>query len=133
MSLRVTVLGCGTSSGVPIPGIGWGRCNPNNPKNRRRRVSIMINKDDTNFLIDAGADLRDQLISNDIKHIDGLFITHSHADHIHGLDDLRWINIAMQKNIPCFSDKETMTILDHRFGYAFEPLSAEMMQKKNLS
>jgi len=122
MSLRIAILGCGTSSGVPVPGLGWGQCDPANPKNRRRRVSIMISKGDTNFLIDAGPDLREQLLSQDVNHLEGLFITHCHADHIHGLDDLRWINIAMQKEIPCFSNQASMEILRDRFGYAFQPI-----------
>ncbi len=125
MSLKITVVGCGTSSGVPIPGLGWGRCNPNNPKNRRKRVSIKIMDDDNCIWVDAGPDLREQLLMSDTKHIDGLIITHSHADHIHGLDDLRWINNAMKADIPCFSDARTLEQLDERFAYVFTPLSPE--------
>ena len=130
MTLKVTILGCGTSSGVPIPGLGWGACDPNNPKNRRKRVSILIQKGDTNLLVDAGPDLREQLLINDIKHLEGVFITHAHADHIHGLDDLRWINVTMKRDIPCFTNYETLNVLFDRFGYVFTPLLPDKAEKK---
>ncbi len=122
MSLEITILGCGTSSGVPIPGIGWGNCNPNNPKNYRKRVAILVKSGDTQLLVDAGPDLREQLLASNINHLDGLFITHAHADHIHGLDDLRWINNKMKRDLPCFTDAKTLAILQERFAYVFTQL-----------
>lgn len=121
MSLKVTIAGCGTSSGVPIPGIGWGKCDPNNPKNNRKRVAIKIMDGDNCIWVDAGPDLREQLLATDTNHIDGLIITHAHADHVHGLDDLRWINNAMDADIPCFTDQQTLEQLEKRFAYVLTP------------
>ncbi|MCH9853050.1 MAG: MBL fold metallo-hydrolase [Alphaproteobacteria bacterium] len=123
MPLEVTVLGCGTSSGVPVPGvIGWGKCDPTNPKNRRMRVSIKVTDGDTCIWVDAGPDLREQLLLSNTNHIDGLIITHAHADHIHGIDDLRWINNSMRSDIPCYSDANTLQQLHQRFNYAMTPV-----------
>ncbi|MCG8355179.1 MAG: MBL fold metallo-hydrolase, partial [Kiloniellales bacterium] len=91
--MRVTVLGCGGSGGVPIadgtPGGNWGACDTSNPRNRRRRVSILVETEGTTILVDATPDLRDQLIDAAVERIDALLITHAHADHCHGIDDLR--------------------------------------------
>ncbi len=123
MPIEVTVVGCGTSSGVPVPGvIGWGKCDPNNPKNRRMRVSIKITDGDNCIWVDAGPDLREQLLLSNTHHIDGLIITHAHADHIHGIDDLRWINNSMKSDIPCYSDAGTLQQLEQRFNYAMIPV-----------
>ena len=87
--MKVTILGCGPSIGVPSLGNNWGRCNPKNPRNRRSRCSILVEIDQTVILVDTSPDLRTQLLNANVGHIDGVLITHGHADHTHGLDDLR--------------------------------------------
>ena len=124
MSYRLTLLGCGSSTGVPRVGGDWGRCDPKNPKNRRRRSAALIEKRSagrtTTVLIDTGPDLREQLISAGTKHIDGVLYTHDHADHTHGIDDLRMIAYAMKKRIPVWADEIARASLMVRFGYCFE-------------
>jgi phosphoribosyl 1,2-cyclic phosphate phosphodiesterase len=103
MSFSVTILGCGFSGGVPRPGLGWGHCDPKNPKNRRRRCSILVErtadegaKDSatTRVLVDTSPDLREQLLDAGVNWVDGVLFTHEHADHTHGIDDLRGRFIA---------------------------------------
>lgn len=122
--MKVTVLGCGTSQGVPRIGgklnNGWGVCDPNNPKNRRRRVSIMIEKNTTRIIIDTGPDFREQCLSAGITTLDAVLYTHDHADHTHGIDDLRAIAQNMDKQVPIYSNKPTLDILTGRFGYIFK-------------
>jgi phosphoribosyl 1,2-cyclic phosphate phosphodiesterase len=92
MPLRFTILGCGSSAGVPRVGQGWGACDPNNPKNRRRRCSLLIERKadsgSTIALVDTSPDLREQLLSTDVRKLDGVLYTHDHADHSHGIDDV---------------------------------------------
>jgi phosphoribosyl 1,2-cyclic phosphate phosphodiesterase len=123
--LRVTVLGCGSSPGVPRIGGDWGACDPDNPKNRRRRCSILVQKiyaDDrvTNVLVDTSPDMREQVLDAGIKTLDGVLYTHAHADHIHGIDDLRafWINSGERVDI--YADEVTLKRLREAFGYCFE-------------
>ncbi|MEI8394917.1 MAG: MBL fold metallo-hydrolase [Rhodospirillaceae bacterium] len=120
--MRVTVLGCGGSSGVPTIGNRWGECDPANPKNRRRRPSILVEHDGTVVLVDTAPDLREQLLAAGVSRLDAAIYTHEHADHTHGLDDLREINRLMGKPIPVFGPAETIESLRKRFGYAFQPL-----------
>ena len=94
MSLTYTILGCGSSMGVPRVALGWGSCDPNNPKNRRRRCSLLITRTNdaghkTRVLIDCPPDCREQLLDAEVDWLDGVLITHEHADHTHGIDDLR--------------------------------------------
>ena len=93
MTLTLTILGSGSSGGVPRPALGWGACDPNNPKNRRRRCSLLVERTSgegtTRILIDTSPDLREQLIDTEVDHIDAVFLTHEHADQTHGIDDLR--------------------------------------------
>ena len=94
MSLSITVLGCGSSGGVPRVGQGWGACDPTDPRNRRRRCSIFVTRqgptgDRTQVLIDTSPDLRQQLLDLDVNRLDAILLTHSHADHTHGMDDVR--------------------------------------------
>jgi phosphoribosyl 1,2-cyclic phosphate phosphodiesterase len=124
MSLRITVLGCGSSGGVPRVALGWGACDPNEPKNRRRRCSILVERIGpggvTRLLVDTSPDLRDQLVGLDIKHLDGVLMTHDHADHTHGIDDLRGFAIAARRRVDLWCDAPTSAVLRARFGYCFE-------------
>lgn len=123
--MRVTILGCGTSSGVPRiggdDGSGdWGDCDPTDPRNRRRRASILVEHGDTVILVDTGPDLREQLLSARVSHIDAVFLTHDHADHSHGIDDLRQVFHSMGQPVACFASAETWSVLRKRFDYVFE-------------
>ena len=118
--MRVTVLGCGPSSGVPTITGDWGKCDPKNPKNRRRRPSILLEKEGFNILIDTSPDLRDQLIDSKCRKVDAVLYTHEHADHVMGIDDLRGIQRYMGYNIDVFAEKPVLDILKSRFGYLFE-------------
>ncbi|OFX07980.1 MAG: hydrolase [Alphaproteobacteria bacterium RIFOXYD12_FULL_60_8] len=118
---KITVLGCGSAGGVPMVSWGWGNCDPNNPKNRRLRPSILVERGGTTVLVDTTPDLREQLLRSQTRRIDAVFYTHEHADHVHGLDDLREINRAMQAPIPVYAAPHVLTELEKRFGYAFAP------------
>jgi phosphoribosyl 1,2-cyclic phosphate phosphodiesterase len=124
MSLRITILGCGSSGGVPRIGSGWGKCDPEEPKNRRRRCSILVEQrtrgGTTTVLVDTSPDLREQLLSVRCAHLDAVLYTHDHADHTHGIDDLRMVSYAMKKRIPCYFDAATGASLMERFAYCFE-------------
>jgi phosphoribosyl 1,2-cyclic phosphate phosphodiesterase len=124
MSLRVTILGCGSSGGVPRLGPMWGQCDPTNPKNRRRRCSILVEQRSkagaTVALVDTSPDLREQLLSVRADHLDGVLYTHDHADHTHGIDDLRMVAYAMKSRIACYFDQATRDSLVSRFAYCFE-------------
>ncbi len=123
MNLRLTILGCGSSGGVPRVAVGWGACDPSNPKNRRRRCSVLLERQGaqgtTTVLVDTTPDLRDQLIGADVRRLDGVIYTHEHADHTHGIDDLRPLAIVMRRRVPVYMDEATGTILHTRFGYCF--------------
>jgi phosphoribosyl 1,2-cyclic phosphate phosphodiesterase len=124
MSLEVVILGCGSSGGVPRVAQGWGHCDPGNPKNRRRRCGILVEQRRgdhlTRLLVDAGADLREQLIDAGVDRLDALLLTHAHADHVHGLDDLRPLTMAMHRMIDCYLDAPTWQAIRLRFDYLFE-------------
>jgi len=118
--MRVTVLGCGGSGGVPLIGGVWGSCNPTNPRNRRRRVSIHIAAAGQSILVDASPDLRQQLLDAEIKHVDAVLFTHDHADHCHGIDDLRFLRPDSKKPpIDAWATPETFAALQRRFEYIF--------------
>lgn len=118
--MRLLVLGSGTSTGVPRVGSDWGACDPDNPKNRRSRVSIIVEADDgQRVLVDTSTDLRQQLLDNDIDAIDAVFWTHDHADHCHGIDDLRVLRYGRGGPIPGYAASETVRRLRQRFGYVF--------------
>jgi phosphoribosyl 1,2-cyclic phosphate phosphodiesterase len=121
--LRFTILGCGSSGGVPRLGGHWGDCDPDEPRNTRRRCSVLVQRFDeggeTAVLIDTSPDLRQQLLDAGIGRLDGVIYTHSHADHVHGLDDLRMIVFNMRRRLPVWADGPTQNDLLHRFGYAF--------------
>jgi phosphoribosyl 1,2-cyclic phosphate phosphodiesterase len=123
MTLTVTILGCGSSGGVPRPALGWGACNPQNPKNRRRRCSLLVertNKDRrTRILVDTSPDLREQLLDADVDWLDAVLFTHEHADHTHGIDDLRGLVIHRRRRIDVYFDELTAKVMSDRFGYCF--------------
>ena len=120
MALTVTILGCGTSSGVPRIGNDWGHCDPNEPKNRRSRVSILVESPTTRLLVDTSPDLRNQFLDNDIDRIEAVIWTHSHADHCHGIDDLRAIFQQNRKPIPGYARPFALESLKQSFAYAFQ-------------
>ena len=121
--MRVTILGCGSSGGVPRLGNDWGACDPSEPKNSRRRCSLLVERiaeaGTTSVLIDTSPDMRTQLLDAGIGRLDAVLYTHSHADHVHGLDDLRMIVINMRARLPVWADAPTRAALLDRFGYAF--------------
>jgi phosphoribosyl 1,2-cyclic phosphate phosphodiesterase len=119
--MRVTILGCGGSGGVPTVGNEWGSCNPSNPKNRRRRVSILVEGQGQTVIVDTSPDLREQLLAADIGNLDAVLYTHDHADHSHGIDDLRFMRRDKGlPPIPCYGTDATMRSLAGRFSFAFE-------------
>ena len=125
MSVAFTILGCGSSGGVPRVGQGWGACDPNNPKNRRRRCSVLVertgeNGAKTQVLLDMSPDLREQLLSVGIGHLDAILLTHAHADHIHGIDDIRPLVIMARRKIDLYMDAPTAAIVRGNFRYIFE-------------
>ena len=125
--LKVTVLGSGASGGVPLIGNNWGVCDPAEPRNRRRRCSMLIQSAKTTILVDASPDCRMQLLDAGIDRLDAVIFTHAHADHIHGIDDLRWVNVAMEAVIPAYGSEITLEQINTHFGYVFAPLD----QKKS--
>ncbi len=126
MSLTITILGCGSSGGVPRVGMGWGECDPSEPRNRRRRCAILVRKTGragvTSVLVDTGPDLREQLIDAGVMHLDGVVLTHDHADHTHGIDDLRPLVLQMRRTIDLYMDEITTERLRQKFRYVFEML-----------
>lgn len=118
--MKITVLGCGTSGGVPMIGNFWGDCDPNEPKNRRRRVSVLIEAGDTAILIDTSPDLREQALDAGITHLNGVLYTHDHADHTHGIDDLRMLAYRQDGRVDVYGDADTLSTLNSRFDYIFQ-------------
>lgn len=124
MTLTFTILGCGSSGGVPRPALGWGVCDPNNPKNRRRRTSLLAERRGPNgvtrVLVDTPPDLREQLLDANVDGLDAVFYSHEHADHTHGIDDLRAIAIHRRRRVDVYLDAATAEVVKARFGYCFE-------------
>src|SRR5262245_52102384 len=124
MSYRATILGCGSSGGVPRIGTMWGECDPTNPKNRRWRCSMLVERKGkprhTTVLVDSSPDLREQLLSVRADSLDGVLYTHDHADHTHGTDDLRMVAYAMKRRVDCYLDAATRESIISRFAYCFE-------------
>ncbi len=117
--MKVTILGCGTSGGVPRITGDWGSCDPNEPKNRRRRVSILVEKGATVAIVDTSPDFREQCLDAGVSRLDAVFYTHNHADHTHGIDDLRGFYHVARERIPAYADAATIEVLRRRFGYIF--------------
>jgi phosphoribosyl 1,2-cyclic phosphate phosphodiesterase len=124
MTLKVTILGCGTSGGVPRVGNHWGACDSSNPRNRRRRCSVLVQREGgegtTNVLVDSAPDLREQLLDAGVGLLDGVLYTHDHADHTHGIDDLRMVSYNMRKRVAVYHDEATGRSLKERFAYCFD-------------
>ncbi|MCS6760688.1 MAG: MBL fold metallo-hydrolase [Candidatus Devosia symbiotica] len=125
-----TILGCGSSGGVPRIGNEWGACDPDEPRNRRRRCALLIegwsvgNEQPTRILIDTGCDLREQLLDAKVDHIDAVLYTHEHADHTHGIDDLRVLALHNRKRVDVYFSEQTGTRMREAFGYCFESLAS---------
>jgi len=124
MTLTATILGCGSSTGVPRVGLGWGDADPTNPKNRRRRCSLLVERRDpagarTCVLVDTSPDLREQLLDTNVEWLDAVLYTHEHADHTHGIDDLRPLTLNRRRLIDVYADTATSRSLNARFGYCF--------------
>jgi phosphoribosyl 1,2-cyclic phosphate phosphodiesterase len=123
MNTRFTILGCGSSGGVPRIGNVWGNCDPANPKNRRRRCALLVERfgkqGRTTVLVDTPPDLREQLLAARVEHIDAVLYTHTHADHTHGIDDLRGLFFITNRRIPVYADANTRASLETRFDYCF--------------
>lgn len=125
--MRVTILGCGSSGGVPRVGGDWGACDPNEPRNRRTRCGLLLQQwageaergEATTVLIDTPPDLREQLLATHVQRIDAIVFSHDHADQTHGIDDVRAIVHRMRQRIPAFMDEETHASLNRRFSYIF--------------
>jgi len=121
--IKFTILGCGSSAGVPRPNGDWGACNIKNPKNRRSRTALLVEKigknGKTTVIIDTGPDFRSQILAAGIRHIDAVLYTHAHADHIHGIDDLRSFVQAEGRVMPVYADKACRRRLEQAFGYCF--------------
>jgi phosphoribosyl 1,2-cyclic phosphate phosphodiesterase len=117
--MRVTILGCGGSTGVPMVGEVWGNCDPKNPKNTRLRSSVLVEEGDVTLLIDSSPDLRAQLLREKVKNLSAVFYTHMHGDHCHGIDDLRAVSILTGKMIDVYADQDGIDELQQRFEYMF--------------
>ena len=117
--MKITILGSGTSSGVPRIGNDWGECDPTEPRNRRTRASAIVEHDGTRILIDTSPDMREQLLAADIDRVDAILWTHDHADHCHGIDDVRQLFHAMGTPVRGYARPSTLAALDARFTYAF--------------
>jgi phosphoribosyl 1,2-cyclic phosphate phosphodiesterase len=127
--MRITILGCGSALGVPMVGFGWGDCDQRNPRNYRLRSSIFIEHEDDSLLIDTSPDLRQQLLTNDIRKIDAVLYTHHHADHVHGIEELREINRIMNAPMQVYGTHETLTEIKRKFAYAFESLETARLSE----
>lgn len=122
-SFTATILGCGSSGGVPRPGAGWGVCDPSDVRNRRRRCSLLVTRTGregvTRVLVDTSPDLREQLLEAEVPALDGVLFTHDHADHTHGIDDLRALVLHNRRRVAIHADSVTAASLHTRFGYLF--------------
>jgi phosphoribosyl 1,2-cyclic phosphate phosphodiesterase len=127
--LTVTMLGCGGSGGVPLIGGpdgrgNWGACDPAEPRNRRTRSSILVEGPDRQrLLVDAGPDLRAQMLAHGVGHLDAVLFTHAHADHVQGMDELRQVNRIRDAALDAYGDAPTLDLLQQRFDYAFRPVT----------
>ena len=137
MTLTLTILGSGSSAGVPRPALGWGACDPNNPKNRRRRCSLLVERTSdagtTRIVIDTSPDLREQLIDANVDHIEAVFLTHEHADQTHGIDDLRSVVLHQRRRIPVYFNQATGKDMLSRFPIASSRRRAATIRRSSIS
>jgi phosphoribosyl 1,2-cyclic phosphate phosphodiesterase len=117
--VKVRILGCGTSTGVPKIGNQWGQCDPKEPRNDRLRSSILVESGGERVLVDCGPDLRQQLLAAEVGELDAVIVTHDHGDHVHGIDELRPVSQAIGRPVPLLGRAATLTSLQQRFDYAF--------------
>ncbi|MDO4162203.1 MAG: MBL fold metallo-hydrolase [Pseudomonadota bacterium] len=117
--VKLVILGSGAAPGVPSVSGGWGACNPDNPKNIRQRAGVYLTDDRTQILVDTSPDLKNQLITNNIRTLDGVLYTHTHADHLHGIDDLRGITRNIKKSLNCYATLQQLDEIKERFRYVF--------------
>lgn len=120
--MKITILGSGTSTGVPMVGCRCPVCTSDNPRDKRTRASIVIESEGRYLLVDTSTDLRKQAIRENLPHIDAVLFTHSHADHIHGIDDMRGFHFIHKRVVPCFAEQETMDVITRKFSYIFKGL-----------
>jgi phosphoribosyl 1,2-cyclic phosphate phosphodiesterase len=123
--MRVTVLGCGGAGGMPLIGNDWGDCDPDEPKNRRRRASILVEANGACILVDTSPDMREQLIDANVSALDAILFTHEHADHTHGIDDVRTLNRMSRRAIDAYAASRCLNVLRRRFDYVFTPPPVE--------
>lgn len=117
--MKLRILGCGTSSGVPRIGPDWGECDPGEPRNRRTRASLLVEHEGVRVLVDTSPDLREQLLAAEVSTVDAVIWTHDHADHCHGIDDLRQVFHALGHPVLAYARPQVLDALRHRFGYIF--------------
>ena len=117
--MKIRILGCGTSTGVPKIGNDWGQCDPQEPRNYRLRTSILVESGGERMLVDCGPDLRQQLLAADVNRLDGVIVTHAHADHCHGIDELRPVAQGIGGSMPLHGRADVISELRERFAYAF--------------
>ena len=123
--MKIRVLGCGSAGGVPMISRGWGACDPNNPKNRRLRSSILIEIGEKRILVDTSPDLREQLLQANVTRLDAVLYTHEHADHLHGIDELREINRVIRRPLPVYANKKTLNHIRKNFPYVLAPINID--------
>lgn len=123
--MKITILGSGTSTGVPMVGCHCQVCGSTDPRDKRTRASILVESGGKRILVDTSTDLRTQALREGIPQIDAVLLTHTHADHIHGIDDLRGFHFIHRRIIPCYGSPETMEQVSASFAYIFEGLSSE--------
>jgi len=117
--LKIRILGCGTSTGVPKIGNDWGQCDPAEPRNYRLRTSILVESGGERILVDCGPDLRQQLLAAQVNRLNLVIVTHAHGDHCHGIDELRPVSQAIDRPLPLYARSGVLSELEVRFGYAF--------------
>lgn len=118
--MKVTILGCGGAGGVPLIGNVWGKCDPGEPRNARTRVSLLVEEGDQTLLVDTSPDMREQLLRCRLRELTAILYTHEHADHTHGIDNIRSINWLTGRPTPIYADEATMNNLKKRFDYIFD-------------
>ena len=123
--MKITVLGSGTSTGVPMVGCGCRVCRSDDPRDKRTRCSLLVETAGRHILVDTSTDLRQQAIRHGLPRIDAVLFTHSHADHVHGIDDLRGFHFIHKQIVPCYGSRETMTALTRNFSYIFKGMESE--------